>query len=66
MIFRLWFSGSLVHNDDGYELVRQYNQLIKQKQYLEQLSYCHDRIGGTKTPDTKQKMKKLIDRVDRL
>jgi len=29
MIFELLFYGSLVDNDDGYELMEQYNQLIK-------------------------------------
>jgi len=31
MIFALYFSGSRVDDNDTYELVKQYNQLIKHK-----------------------------------
>jgi len=47
MTFRLYFNGSLASSNDGYELIKQYNQLIKYKQYLEWLAYDHKRIGGT-------------------
>jgi len=53
MIFKLIFGVSLASNDDGYELMKQYNQLIKYKHYLEYLVYRHDRIGGTKSGDIK-------------
>ena len=53
MTVRLWFHGSLRKNNDEYELIKQYNQLIKQKQYLEDLGYVHDRIGGYEYADTK-------------
>ena len=66
MKFKLCFVGFLFNNDDGYELMKQYNQLIKQKQYLEDLIYKHDRIGGCKYVDTKQEIKQLIDEVDKL
>ena len=63
MIFKLIFGVSLASNDDGYELMKQYNQLIKYKHYLEYLVYRHDRIGGTKSGDIKQEIEELIDRV---
>ena len=46
MEFILQFNGSLASNNDGYELIKQCNQLMKQKQYLEWLAYQHDRIDG--------------------
>ena len=56
----------LYSNNDGYELMKQYNQLIKQhKQYLEDLEYYHSRIGGYKNANTKQKIEQLIDKVDK-
>ena len=54
MKFSLLLSGSLFDNNDGYELVKEYNQLMKQKQYLEWLRYNHNRIGGSKNGKTKQ------------
>ena len=66
MGFVLLFYGSLYDDDNGYELVRQYNQLIKQKQCIEYLAYGHDRIGGTKYVYTEQKVQELIDEIDKL
>ena len=65
MIFILQFWGSLRDNDDGYELIKQYNQLMKQKQYLKQLWYEHDRIDGWMSGSTKQEIEEMIDRVDK-
>ena len=69
MGFILCFHESLANNDnnddDRYELIKQYNQLMKQKQYLEYLAYFHGRIDGQGVSDTKQKIKELIDRVDK-
>ena len=66
MKFKLCFVGFLFNNDDGYELMKQYNQLIKQKQYLEDLTYDHYRIGGYKYGKSKHTIKQLIERVDKL
>ena len=63
MIFALYFSGSRVDDNDTYELVKQYNQLIKHKQYLEYLEYDHHRIG-TECADTKQEIQELIYQID--
>ena len=65
MEFILLFYRSLLNNNDGYELIKQYNQLIKQKQYLEYLRYNHNRISGSKTGNIKQQIEELIDRVDK-
>ena len=65
MKFSLYFQGSPYYDDDGYELIKEYNQLIKQKQYLEYLLYDHGRIGGTKEATTKQEIEELIDRVEK-
>ena len=63
--FGLFFQyGSLGSNDDGYELMKQYNQLTKQKQCLELLGYEHSRIGGDKWAKSKQEIQQLIDTVD--
>ena len=45
--------------------MKQYNQLMKHKQYLEWLYYDHDRIGGYKDATTKQQIEQLIDKVDK-
>ena len=64
MRFFLYFNGPLYHDNDAYELMKQYNQLIKQKQHLESLSYNHIKIRSH-TAYTKQEIEELIDRVDK-
>ena len=66
MKFRLSFLDFLANSDDGYELIKQYNQLIKQKYYLQYLYYNHDIIGGGKRAKTKQEIEELIDEVDKI
>ena len=66
MSFKLWFQcGPLSNNDDGYELIKQYNQLIKQKHHLEYLAYKHNRIGGHKYAKTRQEIQELMDEIDK-
>jgi len=66
MVFGLYFNGSPLHkNDDGYQLIKQYNQLIKYKQYLEQLEYDHHRIGSDNDATTESAIKELIYKVDK-
>ena len=66
MKFTLKLNGYLCNDNDAYELIKQYNQLIKYKQYLEQLWYSYNRFGGWNYADTKQEIEELIDEIDRL
>ena len=58
MSFRLCFNSDyrLCSNDDGLKLMKEYNQLIKSKQYLEELIYKHQAIDGYKDAYSTQKV----------
>ena len=55
---------SLYYNDDGLRLMKEYNQLIKQKQYLEELTYQHKIFDDSKYANTKQRVYELINEVE--
>ena len=66
MRFDLRFKGALYDKDDSYELIRQYNQLIKQKQCLGALTYSHQMFDGWIYARSEEDLEHMIDEVDKL
>ena len=68
IVFKLWFYSEcqLCNSNNGLKLIKQYNQLVKQKQYLQELGYYHKMIGGYSYAKSKQKIGELIKMVDKV
>jgi len=45
--------------------MKQYNQVIKWKWYLEKLIYRHNGVNGYMSAGTEREIKEMIDRVDK-
>ena len=43
MMFRFSFE---MKDDDTFKILKEYNQILGQKKYLERLEYSHDRIDA--------------------
>jgi len=64
--FSLSFYGTLFNSEGGFILLKEYNKIVSQKDFLTYLQYKHERIGGHKLAKSKELINSIVNKVSNM